>query len=77
MGSILITAGTFLLVTVLNETNLAFSWSSTGAKVLLVFAIASWIAFFGWEYYISGKPGNDPIFPKRWLFDRSWMGILL
>lgn len=76
-GSILITAGTFLIVTVLNETNLAFSWSSGSAIALLLVAIAIWIAFFGWEYYISGIPGKDPIFPKRWLFDRSWIGLLL
>jgi hypothetical protein len=37
----------------------------------------SWIAFFAWEWYISGIPGKDPIFPKRWLFDRPWMGILM
>lgn len=70
-------AGSFLIVAVLNETNLAFHWSSGAAIALLVLAGASWIAFFAWEWYISDKPGKDPIFPKRWLFDRSWMGILM
>ncbi|OQD81649.1 hypothetical protein PENANT_c026G00598 [Penicillium antarcticum] len=75
-GSVLLMAGSFLIVAVLNETNLAFSWSSGGAIALLVLTGVSWIAFFAWEWYISGIPGKDPIFPKRWLFDRPWMGIL-
>ncbi|KAJ5175069.1 uncharacterized protein N7482_000946 [Penicillium canariense] len=77
VGSVLMIVGSFLIVTVLNETNLAFSWSSGGAIALLVLAGVSWIAFFAWEWYISDIPGKDPIFPKRWLFDRPWMGILI
>lgn len=77
VGSILMLAGSFLIVAVLNETNLAFHWSSGGAIALLILAGISWIAFFAWEWYISGIPGQDPIFPKRWLSDRSWMGILM
>lgn len=77
VGSVLLMAGSFLIVAVLNETNLAFSWSSGGAIALLVLTGISWIAFFAWEWYISGIPGKDPIFPKRWLFDRPWMGILM
>ncbi|KAJ5389745.1 uncharacterized protein N7496_000813 [Penicillium cataractarum] len=77
VGSVLIIIGSFLIVTVLNETNLAFSWSSGGAIALLVLTGVSWIAFFAWEWYISGIPGKDPIFPKRWFFDRPWMGILI
>lgn len=77
MGSLLMMAGSFLIVAVLNETNLAFSWSSRDAIALLVLTGVSWIAFFAWEWYISGIPGKDPIFPKRWLFDRPWLGILM
>ncbi|KAJ6188408.1 hypothetical protein N7519_003316 [Penicillium mononematosum] len=77
VGSLLIMAGSFLIVAVLNETNLAFSWSSRDAIALLVLTGVSWIAFFAWEWYISGIPGKDPIFPKRWLFDRPWLGILI
>ncbi|KAJ5856379.1 uncharacterized protein N7529_010323 [Penicillium soppii] len=77
VGSVLLMAGSFLIVAVLNETNLAFSWSSRDAIALLVLTGVSWIAFFAWEWYISGIPGKDPIFPKRWLFDRPWMGILI
>ncbi|KAJ5383849.1 Major facilitator superfamily domain general substrate transporter [Penicillium concentricum] len=77
MGSLLMMAGSFLIVAVLNETNLAFSWSSRDAIALLVLTGLSWIAFFTWEWYISGIPGKDPIFPKRWLFDRPWIGILI
>ncbi|CAG7971391.1 unnamed protein product [Penicillium salamii] len=77
VGSVLMMASSFLIVAVLNETNLAFSWSSRDAIALLVLTGVSWIAFFAWEWYISGIPGKDPIFPKRWLFDRPWMGILI
>ncbi|KAJ5189307.1 Major facilitator superfamily domain general substrate transporter [Penicillium cf. griseofulvum] len=77
IGSLLMMAGSFLIVAVLNETNLAFSWSSRDAIALLVLTGLAWIAFFVWEWYISGIPGKDPIFPKRWLFDRPWIGILI
>lgn len=77
VGSVLMIIGSFLIVTVLNETNLAFSWVSGSAIVLLVLTGVSWVAFFAWEWYISGIPGKDPIFPKRWFFDRPWMGILM
>ncbi|KAJ5612404.1 hypothetical protein N7510_005598 [Penicillium lagena] len=77
VGSLLIMTGSFLTVTVLNETDLAFSWSSREAIALLVLSSVSWLAFFVWEWHISGIPGKDPIFPKRWLFDRPWLGILI
>ncbi|KAJ5480672.1 hypothetical protein N7539_006566 [Penicillium diatomitis] len=76
VGSLLIITGSFLIVTVFNETNLAFSWSSGGSIALLVLTGISWIAFFAWEIYISDIPGKDPIFPRRWFQDRAWMGIL-
>jgi hypothetical protein len=77
VGSLLIMAGSFLIVTVLNEANLAFPWGSGGAITLIVLTAIAWVAFFSWECYISNIPGKDPIFPKRWLFARPWMGILL
>lgn len=77
VGSFLMIAGSFLIVTVLNEANLAFSWSSRASIALLVLTGVCWIAFFVWESYLSGVPGADPIFPRRWLCDRPWMGILL
>ena len=77
VGSLLIMAGSFLIVAILNETNLAFTWHSGTAIALLVLCGVSWIAFFAWEWYISGIPTKDPIFPKRWLFDRQWLGILM
>ncbi|KAJ5218170.1 uncharacterized protein N7498_000269 [Penicillium cinerascens] len=77
VGSLLVMAGSFLMVTVLNEANLAFPWGSKGGILLIVLTAVSWVAFFSWECYISDTPGKDPIFPKRWLFERPWMGILL
>lgn len=77
VGSLLVMAGSFLLVTVLNEANLAFPWGSGASITLIVLTAVAWVAFFSWECYISDIPGKDPIFPKRWLFERPWMGILL
>ncbi|KAJ5644614.1 hypothetical protein N7507_010625 [Penicillium longicatenatum] len=77
VGSFLMIAGSFLIVTVLNEANLAFSWDSRASIALLVLTGVSWIAFFVWEWYLSSVSGADPIFPIRWLCDRPWMGILL
>ncbi|KAJ5925607.1 hypothetical protein N7454_008246 [Penicillium verhagenii] len=77
VGSFLMITSTFLIITVLNEVNLAFSWSSRGSIALLILTGVSWIAFFAWEWYLSGVPGADPIFPRRWLCDRPWMGILI
>ncbi|KAJ5082628.1 hypothetical protein N7532_011671 [Penicillium argentinense] len=77
VGSFLMLTGSFLIVAVLNEVNLAFAWSSRSAVALLVLTGISWIAFFCWEWHLSDFPKQDPIFPKRWLFDRAWMGILI
>ncbi|KAJ5093122.1 hypothetical protein N7456_008983 [Penicillium angulare] len=77
VGSFLAMAGSFLIVTVLNEANLAFAWSSRGSVALLVLTGVSWVFFFAWEWHISSVAGQDPIFPKRWVFDLPWMGLLI
>ncbi|KAJ5744567.1 hypothetical protein N7533_009437 [Penicillium manginii] len=77
VGSLLLVSGTFLTISVLNEVNLAFKWSSRSAIALLVLAGISWAGFFAWEWHLSDVPKQDPIFPKRWFFDRAWMGILI
>lgn len=77
VGSLLLLSGTFLTISVLNEVNLAFTWSSRSAIALLVLAGISWVGFFAWEWHLSDFPKQDPIFPKRWLFDRAWIGILM
>ncbi|KAJ5267627.1 hypothetical protein N7478_010435 [Penicillium angulare] len=77
VGSFLAMAGSFLIVTVLNEANLAFAWSSRGSVALLVLTGVSWVFFFAWEWHISSVAGQDPIFPKRWIFDLPWMGLLI
>jgi hypothetical protein len=46
LGALMLTSTSLLLVTVLNETNLAFEWSSGTAIALLVLSGALWIAFF-------------------------------
>ncbi|KAE8353172.1 major facilitator superfamily domain-containing protein [Aspergillus coremiiformis] len=77
MGSVLLLSGSFLLVAVLNETNLEFEWASGTAIGLLVVSGLSWMAFFIWEWLIDGRPGYQPIFPRRFIFNRAWMGMLI
>ncbi|KAF7592530.1 hypothetical protein BBP40_012754 [Aspergillus hancockii] len=77
LGATLLLSGSLLLITVLNETNLQFEWSSGTAVGLLVVCGLSWIAFFAWEWFIDERPGYEPIFPKRFLYNRAWMGMLI
>ncbi|THC97676.1 hypothetical protein EYZ11_002839 [Aspergillus tanneri] len=78
MGSFLQLSGSLLLVSVLNEANQHFEWSSPTAITLVVLACLSWIVFFVWELCIVANcSGYDPIFPRRFLSNRAWIGILI
>ncbi|KAE8344924.1 hypothetical protein BDV24DRAFT_171410 [Aspergillus arachidicola] len=77
VGAVLLLSACLLPITVLNETNLSFEWASGTAIGLLVAGGVSWMAFFAWEWVIDGRPGYHPIFPKRLLFNRAWMGMLI
>ncbi|OOO09604.1 major facilitator superfamily MFS_1 [Aspergillus oryzae] len=77
VGAVLLLSACLLPITVLNETNLSFEWASGTAIGLLVAGGVSWMAFFAWEWVIDGCPGYHPIFPKRLLFNRAWMGMLI
>ncbi|GMF74536.1 unnamed protein product [Aspergillus oryzae var. brunneus] len=77
VGAVLLLSACLLPITVLNETNLSFEWASGTAIGLLVAGGVSWMAFFAWEWVIDGCPGYHPIFPKRLLFNRAWMGMLM
>ncbi|KAE8155111.1 MFS multidrug transporter [Aspergillus avenaceus] len=77
VGAVWLLAGVLLLITVLNEANIQFDWSSGTAIGLLVLSAVSWIIFFAWEWWIDGYPDYEPIFPVRFLFNRAWMGMLI
>ncbi|OGM45366.1 MFS multidrug transporter [Aspergillus bombycis] len=77
VGVVLLLSASLLPITVLNETNVSFEWASGTAIGLLVAGGVSWMAFFGWEWVIDGRPGYHPILPKRLLFNRAWMAILI
>ncbi|KAH8426393.1 uncharacterized protein LDX57_004131 [Aspergillus melleus] len=78
LGVFLLLAASFLLVTVLNETFIAFEWNSAIAITLLALSGASWIIFFIWEWFIIDRwIGYYPIFPKRFLYNRAWIGMLI
>ncbi|KAB8264745.1 major facilitator superfamily domain-containing protein [Aspergillus pseudonomiae] len=77
VGVVLLLSASLLPIAVLNETNLAFEWASGTAIGLLVAGGVSWMAFFAWEWMIDGRPAYHPIFPKRLLFNRAWMAMLI
>ncbi|PLB52350.1 MFS multidrug transporter [Aspergillus steynii IBT 23096] len=75
-GVFLLLAASLLLITILNETFIEFAWNSTTAIVLLSVSGALWVAFFIWEWFIIARwQGYHPIFPKRFLSNRAWIGI--
>jgi hypothetical protein len=77
VGSFLLLGASLLLVTVLNETNIEFDWSSGTAIALIVLSGVMWIAFFAWEWFmVDYLPNLQPIFPKRFFYNKAWMGML-
>ncbi|MCJ1349663.1 hypothetical protein MMC31_007904 [Peltigera leucophlebia] len=78
LGAGLLLSGSLLLATALLEASNRFSWSSGGTISLLVVSGLSWICFFLWEWYITGQNGKqEPVFPWRFVHDRSFMGMLI
>ncbi|MCJ1345171.1 hypothetical protein MMC31_003377 [Peltigera leucophlebia] len=78
LGAGLLLSGSLLLATALLEASNRFSWSSGGTISLLVVSGLSWICFFLWEWYITGRDGKqEPVFPWRFVHDRSFMGMLI
>ncbi|KAJ5936551.1 hypothetical protein N7466_003001 [Penicillium verhagenii] len=78
LGGFLLVGASLLLVTVLNETTIEFDWSSRTAIGLLALSGTLWIAFFLWEWYIPQyMPEIEPMFPRRFLYNKAWMGMLL
>ena len=78
VGAGLLLSGSLLLATALLEASDRFSWSSGGTISLLILSGVSWICFFVWEWYITGLDGKqEPVFPWRFVHDRTWMGMLM
>lgn len=78
VGTLLLLTGAILLVAVLNEAGQQFSWSSGTTIGLLVVCGLAWIAFFIWEWVISEKIADfEQIFPRRALYNRAWIGMLM
>ncbi|KAJ5771033.1 uncharacterized protein N7511_003084 [Penicillium nucicola] len=77
LGSFLLLGASLLLVTVLNETNIEFDWSSGTAIALIVLSGVMWVAFFAWEWFMPDYlPALQPVFPKRFFYNKAWMGML-
>ncbi|KAJ5719109.1 major facilitator superfamily domain-containing protein [Penicillium malachiteum] len=77
LGVLLLSAGSFFLITVLDETNSQFAWSSPTAIVLVVMSAIFWALFFTWEFYPQyRKEQFRPLLPKRLLCNAPLLGIL-
>lgn len=77
-GIFLLLGGSLLLITVLDETNSQFSWSSARAIVLIILAAAFWIGFIVWEIIASNENyQTKPVFPKHFYSNWPLIGILL
>ncbi|KAH8797018.1 major facilitator superfamily domain-containing protein [Hyaloscypha sp. PMI_1271] len=77
-GAALLLAASFLLVTPLLQVSAALNWHSPTTIALLALSVAFWIAFLGWEWYLSRSNWvQEPIFPWRFVHNRVWMGVLL
>ncbi|KAI9650305.1 hypothetical protein NHQ30_000318 [Ciborinia camelliae] len=79
IGAILLLGGSVFLVTALLEASAAFAWSSGTIIALLVLSGVAWIAFFAWEYHLSGRQNTtqEPIFPWQFLQNHIWIGVLM
>ena len=77
-GAALLLAASFLLVTPLLQVSATLNWHSPTTIALLALSVAFWIAFLGWEWYLSRSNWvQEPIFPWRFVHNRVWMGVLL
>jgi hypothetical protein len=76
IGALLLLAATLLFVSALLQSSVTFKWSSPAIIVLLVLSGSFWMAFFGWERYLSNDLKQEPMFPWRFARNRVWMGML-
>lgn len=77
-GILLLLGGSLVLVTVLDETNSHFSWSSAKAIALIIVSAVLWIGFIVWETLASnGKYQTKPVFPRYFFSNWPLLGIFL
>ncbi|KAF2728284.1 putative efflux pump antibiotic resistance protein [Polyplosphaeria fusca] len=77
VGGILMLASSLLASSALLETSNRFGWSNGGTISLLVLSGICWIFFFAWEWFVSKDTvPQEPLFPWKFIYDRSWMGML-
>ncbi|KAF7858860.1 hypothetical protein EAF04_008902 [Stromatinia cepivora] len=76
LDAFLILSASFLLVAALLEASTSFKWSSPAILVILVLWGIIWILFFLWEWHLSRKSEQEPMFPWRFVKNRVWLGML-
>lgn len=76
--TLLLVASVLLLVAVNEGGSVDHTWSSALVIAFLIISILLWLAFFGWEYYISTheKGAQEPLFPWQLLRSRVFLGML-
>lgn len=78
LGATVLLAATVLLVAAFQQAGVEFPWRSAFVVCLLVTSGLLWLAFIGWEWWVTRVEGTiEPIFPWRFLKSRIWMGLLL
>ncbi|KAJ5669021.1 major facilitator superfamily domain-containing protein [Penicillium macrosclerotiorum] len=77
-GMFFLLGGSLMLVTVIDETNSHFSWSSPTAIILVIMSVIFWAGFFVWEIRISDPEFQiRPVFPKTFFSNLPLIGIFL
>lgn len=78
VGSTLLLAGTYTLITVVLGAGTTFGWDSATTMALFVVSGVSWMLFLCNEYAATRYDWSvQPLFPWRFLQNRAWIGALL
>jgi hypothetical protein len=76
-GAFLMLSATMLLITALLE-SYQFGWNSAFTITLLIISGLLHLAFLFWERLVTlADIPTEPVFPWRFIQNRSWMGLLM
>lgn len=78
LGAIFQLTASIFLVVALQETGDGKKWSSPLVLTLLILSGPLWLAFLGYETYLTrASSAREPVMPSRLLSDRLVVGVLL
>lgn len=77
-GCVLLLVSTVFFVAAFQEAGLEFAWRSGFVISLLVLSGLGFIIFIVYERYVTFKDGVvEPVFPWRFVVNRTWLGLLV